>query len=221
MPTAPCRSSGTEAPCHRLPLPLPAHKQAQRRGLRPANIGHVVVDRAIPGAPAQLVVLLKGAWRQQGLSQQDLALKAGGTSQARSRLCRGRADAAARSAAQRHRSQTPLWPASPLCFGTTPVASGHRSSTTTSPLRLPFPCAHRRQPGHRACRYRWSLSTCRPGQCRDNHYWQSTSSEIRPQPRLAATESARVARDPPRTGRSCAPIGPTLPSAGRCRRLRG
>ena len=34
-------------------------------------------------APAQLGVLLKGVRRQQGLSQQDLALKAGGTSQAR------------------------------------------------------------------------------------------------------------------------------------------
>jgi HTH-type transcriptional regulator / antitoxin HipB len=34
-------------------------------------------------APAQLGVLLKGVRRQQGLSQQQLALKAGGTSQAR------------------------------------------------------------------------------------------------------------------------------------------
>ena len=34
-------------------------------------------------APAQLGLLLKGVRRQQGLSQQDLALKAGGTSQAR------------------------------------------------------------------------------------------------------------------------------------------
>ena len=34
-------------------------------------------------APAQLGVLLKGVRRQQGLSQQELALKAGGTSQAR------------------------------------------------------------------------------------------------------------------------------------------
>ena len=33
--------------------------------------------------PAQLGVLLKGVRRQQGLSQQQLALKAGGTSQAR------------------------------------------------------------------------------------------------------------------------------------------
>ena len=34
-------------------------------------------------APAQLGVLLRAGRRQQGLSQQDLALKAGGTSQAR------------------------------------------------------------------------------------------------------------------------------------------
>ncbi|MFM1900449.1 MAG: hypothetical protein RLZZ216_1025 [Cyanobacteriota bacterium] len=34
-------------------------------------------------APAQLGVLLRGVRRQQGLSQQELALKAGGTSQAR------------------------------------------------------------------------------------------------------------------------------------------
>jgi HTH-type transcriptional regulator / antitoxin HipB len=34
-------------------------------------------------APAQLGVLLKGVRRQHGLSQQELALKAGGTSQAR------------------------------------------------------------------------------------------------------------------------------------------
>jgi HTH-type transcriptional regulator/antitoxin HipB len=34
-------------------------------------------------APAQLGVLLKGVRRQQGLSQHELALKAGGTSQAR------------------------------------------------------------------------------------------------------------------------------------------
>ena len=34
-------------------------------------------------APAQLGVLLKGVRRQQGLSQQEMALKAGGTSQAR------------------------------------------------------------------------------------------------------------------------------------------
>jgi HTH-type transcriptional regulator / antitoxin HipB len=34
-------------------------------------------------APAQLGVILKGVRRQQGLSQQELALKAGGTSQAR------------------------------------------------------------------------------------------------------------------------------------------
>ncbi len=34
-------------------------------------------------APAHLGLLLKGVRRQQGLSQQELALKAGGTSQAR------------------------------------------------------------------------------------------------------------------------------------------
>jgi len=34
-------------------------------------------------APSQLGVLLRGVRQQQGLSQQDLALKAGGTSQAR------------------------------------------------------------------------------------------------------------------------------------------
>jgi len=34
-------------------------------------------------APAQLGTLLRGVRQQQGLSQQDLALKAGGTSQAR------------------------------------------------------------------------------------------------------------------------------------------
>ena len=34
-------------------------------------------------AHAQLGVILKGVRRQQGLSQQELALKAGGTSQAR------------------------------------------------------------------------------------------------------------------------------------------
>jgi hypothetical protein len=34
-------------------------------------------------APAQLGVVLRGVRQQQGLSQQDLALKAGGTSQAR------------------------------------------------------------------------------------------------------------------------------------------
>ena len=33
--------------------------------------------------PAQLGVLLRGVRQQQGLSQQELALKAGGTSQAR------------------------------------------------------------------------------------------------------------------------------------------
>jgi predicted transcriptional regulator len=34
-------------------------------------------------APAQLGVMLRGVRQQQGLSQQDLALKVGGTSQAR------------------------------------------------------------------------------------------------------------------------------------------
>jgi HTH-type transcriptional regulator/antitoxin HipB len=34
-------------------------------------------------APAQLGVLLRAARREQGMSQQELALKAGGTSQAR------------------------------------------------------------------------------------------------------------------------------------------
>ena len=34
-------------------------------------------------APAQLGLLLKGVRRQQGMSQHELALKAGGTSQAR------------------------------------------------------------------------------------------------------------------------------------------
>ena len=34
-------------------------------------------------APAQLGVMLRGVRRQQGLSQQELAVKAGGTSQAR------------------------------------------------------------------------------------------------------------------------------------------
>ena len=34
-------------------------------------------------APAQLGTLLRGVRQQQGLSQQDLALKAGGTSKAR------------------------------------------------------------------------------------------------------------------------------------------
>ena len=34
-------------------------------------------------APAQLGMLLRGARRERGMSQQELALKAGGTSQAR------------------------------------------------------------------------------------------------------------------------------------------
>jgi HTH-type transcriptional regulator/antitoxin HipB len=42
----------------------------------------VAEDRVIR-APAQLGLLLKGLRRQYGLSQQDLALKAGGISQAR------------------------------------------------------------------------------------------------------------------------------------------
>ena len=43
----------------------------------------MAVGEQVIRAPAQLGVLLKGVRRQQGLSQQELALKAGGTSQAR------------------------------------------------------------------------------------------------------------------------------------------
>lgn len=43
----------------------------------------MVFDEQVIRAPSQLGQLLKGLRRQQGLSQQDLALKAGGTSQAR------------------------------------------------------------------------------------------------------------------------------------------
>jgi HTH-type transcriptional regulator/antitoxin HipB len=43
----------------------------------------MAVGEQVIRAPTQLGVLLKGVRRQQGLSQQELALKAGGTSQAR------------------------------------------------------------------------------------------------------------------------------------------
>jgi len=43
----------------------------------------MAADEQVIRAPAQLGLLLKGVRRQQGLSQQELALKAGGTSQAR------------------------------------------------------------------------------------------------------------------------------------------
>ncbi len=43
----------------------------------------MIVEEQVIRAPAQLGVLLRGVRRQQGLSQLDLALKAGGTSQAR------------------------------------------------------------------------------------------------------------------------------------------
>jgi len=43
----------------------------------------MAVGEQVIRAPPQLGVLLKGVRRQQGLSQQELALKAGGTSQAR------------------------------------------------------------------------------------------------------------------------------------------
>jgi HTH-type transcriptional regulator / antitoxin HipB len=43
----------------------------------------MVTAEQVIRAPAQLGMLLKGVRRQQGLSQQELALKAGGTSQAR------------------------------------------------------------------------------------------------------------------------------------------
>jgi HTH-type transcriptional regulator/antitoxin HipB len=41
------------------------------------------LDEQVIRAPSQLGQLLKGLRRQQGLSQHDLALRAGGTSQAR------------------------------------------------------------------------------------------------------------------------------------------
>ena len=43
----------------------------------------MAVGEQVIRAPAQLGVLLRGVRQQQGLSQQELALKAGGTSQAR------------------------------------------------------------------------------------------------------------------------------------------
>jgi HTH-type transcriptional regulator/antitoxin HipB len=43
----------------------------------------VAAEEQLILAPAQLGLLLKGVRRQQGMSQQQLALKAGGTSQAR------------------------------------------------------------------------------------------------------------------------------------------
>jgi len=43
----------------------------------------VAAEEQLILAPAQLGLLLKGVRRQQGMSQHELALKAGGTSQAR------------------------------------------------------------------------------------------------------------------------------------------
>jgi HTH-type transcriptional regulator / antitoxin HipB len=43
----------------------------------------VATGEQVIRAPAQLGALLRGVRQQQGLSQQNLALKAGGTSQAR------------------------------------------------------------------------------------------------------------------------------------------
>ena len=43
----------------------------------------MAVGELVIRAPAQLGMLLRAARREQGMSQQDLALKAGGTSQAR------------------------------------------------------------------------------------------------------------------------------------------
>ena len=43
----------------------------------------MVVGEQVIHAPAQLGLALRGVRQQQGLSQQDLALKVGGTSQAR------------------------------------------------------------------------------------------------------------------------------------------
>ena len=43
----------------------------------------MVAGEQVIRAPAQLGVALRGVRQQQGLSQQDLALKVGGTSQAR------------------------------------------------------------------------------------------------------------------------------------------
>ena len=42
----------------------------------------MAAEERVIRAPAQLGVLLRGVRQQHGLSQQDLALKAGGTSQA-------------------------------------------------------------------------------------------------------------------------------------------
>jgi HTH-type transcriptional regulator/antitoxin HipB len=43
----------------------------------------MATEERVIRAPAQLGVLLRGVRQQHGLSQKDLALKAGGTSQAR------------------------------------------------------------------------------------------------------------------------------------------
>ena len=43
----------------------------------------MAAEERVIRAPAQLGVLLRGVRQRHGLSQQDLALKAGGTSQAR------------------------------------------------------------------------------------------------------------------------------------------
>lgn len=43
----------------------------------------MAAEERVIRAPAQLGVLLRGVRQQHGLSQQDLALKVGGTSQAR------------------------------------------------------------------------------------------------------------------------------------------
>jgi HTH-type transcriptional regulator/antitoxin HipB len=43
----------------------------------------MAVGELVIRVPAQLGMLLRAARREQGMSQQDLALKAGGTSQAR------------------------------------------------------------------------------------------------------------------------------------------
>jgi len=43
----------------------------------------MAVGEQVIRAPAQLGVLLRAARREQGMTQQELALKAGGTSQAR------------------------------------------------------------------------------------------------------------------------------------------
>jgi HTH-type transcriptional regulator/antitoxin HipB len=43
----------------------------------------MAVDEQVIRAPAQLGMLLRGARRERGMAQQELALKAGGMSQAR------------------------------------------------------------------------------------------------------------------------------------------